>query len=567
MMRLKLSYAAIVAGSLIALPVFIGSALAADSPKKAATPTASLPQEDRPQPLVPKRSRSEADEDRIQAAALLATARTMEQRQDPVAALRLYERAYRLDSNAVAALEEIVPLAFGLNRRDESLRYAVKLADEDTSDPELPRRIGIFMAENGNVKSAIKLLTRAERIMESTDKPVADRLALATELARLELVDEQYADAAALLDKVAAAMARPKDFGLDEVARHSLAGDGGTTYELMGDVYLEVDRTKEAAEAFRKFNDLAPKPASFALNMARVEWKAKRPADALPKLQTYFNSRPTDLNLSVIELLSNVLKDLKQSDQLIPRLQKLHAAMPDSVAITFALAEQYVKADKPADAKSLYEAIVNKKPTAEAYQALVKIDRRTGDKVALLKVLGDVAEKTESLDALADEGKSLSADAKLVDSLLDLAEKEHSAAKPNDFGPLLAAATLAADRKQYDRAGKLYDLAIKARPKQSSDLLLTWGLTLLAGNKNDEAVKVLQRGIDAGGLPADQPPAFDYYLSEALEMTGKTDQALTQATAMVKKKSAASDVRFLCALLGFCITPSATTRLTRPTRI
>lgn len=536
MMLNKLSVAVLIATSIVAaIP-------AAASPKPSAP---SLPQEDRPQLLVPKHPRTEADEDRIQAAALLATARTMEQRQEPAAALRLYQRAYRIDPNAVAALEEIVPLAFSLNRRDESLRYAVKLAQESTSDPELPRRIGMFMAENGNIKMAVKLLARAAKIMDSTDKPAADRLAVDTELARLDFLDGQFADAAALLDKVAAAMAHPKDYGLDEVARQTLAGDGGATYELMANVYLEVDRTKEAAEAFRKFNDMAPKSTILSLNLARVDQKSKHPAEALAKLQTYFDSHPSDLGLGELAFLSEVLKDLKQSDQLVPRLQKLHAAMPNNPAISFDLAERYVKAGKPAEAKPLYASIVKAKPTAEAYQALVKIDRQSGDMPALLQVLGDVAEKTESLDALGDEGKSLAADAKMVDSLLDLAEKNHSAAKPADFGPLLAAASLAADRKEFDRAGKLYDLAIKANPKQKSDLLLTWGLTLLAADKNGQAVKVLQRGLDEGGLPADQPPAFDYYLSEALEMTGKTDQALKLATAMAGKKSAASDVRFL----------------------
>ncbi|HEX4000110.1 MAG TPA: tetratricopeptide repeat protein [Pirellulales bacterium] len=549
-MRYKLSFVVVgcLAASAVVPLVFLvhGSTAKADPPKQSgrAADTTSLPQEDRPQPFTPKHPRTDADENRVQAAALLATARTMEQRQEPVAALRLYQRAYRLDHNAVAALEEIVPLAFSLNRREESLRYAVKLAEQETSDPDLPRRIGMYLAENGSWKPAIKLLERSVKTMDSSGKPAADRLPVEAELARLDFLAEKFSDAAALFDKVASALAKPKAFGLDEAAVRSLVGEGGLTYELMGDAYLEVGRPDDAAKAFHKLNDLAPNPASLALNLARVDLKAKHPATALDKLQTYFDSHPADLNLAALELLSDVLTELKQSDQFIPRLEKLHKAMPDSIAVAFDLAEQYRKAGKLAEAAPLYEAILTKKPTAEAYRALAAIDRGKDRKEALLKLLGEVAEKTDSLEVLGDEGKSLAADNKLVDSLLDLAEKKHSDAKPANFGPLLAAATLAADRKQFERAGKFYDLAIKADPKHKAELLLAWGLTLVAADKNAEAVKVLQRGVDEKVLSADKPPAFEYYLAGALEMSGKTDAALAVARKMMEKKSG-QDLRFL----------------------
>ena len=532
--------------TLVICVAFSQSIAYAASPKEPAASDAApaQPPEDRPQPFVPKHPRTEAEENRIQAEALLATARTMEQRQDSAAALRLYERALRLDPQALAALEEIVPLAFSLNHRDESLRYAVKLAEQDTADPDLPRRIGMYLAESGDWKPAIKLLERSVKIMESSGKPAAERLPVEAELARLDFLAQKYADAAALLDKVSAALAKPKEFGLDETARRALIGEGGLNYELMGDAYLEVGRPADAAKAFQSLNDLAPKPSNLALNMARVEFKSKHPAEALAKLQAYFDAHPADLNLAALELLADVLKDLKQSDQLIPRLQKLHEAMPDSIAVTFDLAEQFRKADKLADARPLYESMLKKKPTAEAYRALVGIYRHNDQKEPLLTLLGEVAEKTDSLEVLGEDGKSLAADDKLVAALLELARSKHSAAKPADFGPLLAAATLAADRKQYDDAGKFYDLAIKAGPKHKAELLLAWGLTLVAADKNEEAVKVLQRGVDEAALPADQPPAFQYYLAGALEMTGKTDAALALAQKMAEGKNV-TDVRFL----------------------
>ena len=231
-------------------------------------------------------------------------------------------------------------MAYSLNRRDESLRYAVKLAEKDASDPDLPRRIGMYMAENGNLKTAIELLERSVDIMRTAKKPPADTLPIEAELARLDFLAQRYSESAALMDKISPALAKPKDAGLDSQARQAIIGQAGITYEIMGDVYLEVGRPTDAAKAFRALNDLAPKPAVLALNMARVDFKSKQSAEALVELQKYFDSHPADLNLGALDLLSRMLKDLKQSDQLTPRLKKLHSAMPGSIAVTFDLAEQ-----------------------------------------------------------------------------------------------------------------------------------------------------------------------------------------------------------------------------------
>jgi tetratricopeptide (TPR) repeat protein len=126
-----------------------------------ARPTSAVPSdpfEDRPEPLVVKHPRSEEEQDRLDAAALFAAGRTLEQRDESAAALREYERAMRLDPQATPILRELVPLAYSLNRRGEALRYAVKLAEQDDSDPTLMRRIGLYVAEEGDWKRGAALL-------------------------------------------------------------------------------------------------------------------------------------------------------------------------------------------------------------------------------------------------------------------------------------------------------------------------------------------------------------------------------------------------------------------------
>src|SRR5439155_19646239 len=97
------------------------------------------------------------------------------------------------------------------------------------------------------------------------------------------------------------------------------------------------------------------------------------------------------------------------------------------------------------------------------------------------------------------------------------------------------AAALAAERKQFDAAEEFYELALKANPKDKAELLLSWGLSLFLAEKHAAAAKVFRRGIEEGKLPDDKP-AFEFYLAGALEMDGKTDEALAVINKMLDGK-------------------------------
>src|SRR5262249_31586961 len=95
-------------------------------------------------PLVPLHERSGRDGDRVRALGLFAAGRVAEQKQDYRQALRDYQRALRLDPEAVPALREIVPLAFNLDRQAEAVRYALIMAEREPSDPVLLRRLAVY---------------------------------------------------------------------------------------------------------------------------------------------------------------------------------------------------------------------------------------------------------------------------------------------------------------------------------------------------------------------------------------------------------------------------------------
>lgn len=92
----------------------------------------------------------------------------------------------------------------------------------------------------------------------------------------------------------------------------------------------------------------------------------------------------------------------------------------------------------------------------------------------------------------------------------------------------MAVGLFATEAGDYDAAAVFFDRAIALNPAQGAEIILTWGLGLLAKEQNVRAVAVFRRGIDSKVLP-DDSPVLPFYLAGALEMTGKTDEAIASA--------------------------------------
>jgi tetratricopeptide (TPR) repeat protein len=161
---------------------------------------------------------------------------------------------------------------------------------------------------------------------------------------------------------------------------------------------------------------------------------------------------------------------------------------------------------------------------------------QTGRTEALLDVLAQALAKTASLEALGAEGKAVLADVPLVARLVETARNLHRADPTKfDYDRRLGAAILAMDAQQYEAAGEFFDLAIQAKPDRAAELLLTWGLGLLMDEKYAPAARVFQRAIDQNVKGKDEA-VFHFYLASALEMDGRTDEAIAAARRAAEMK-------------------------------
>jgi len=524
---------------LVSIPVLLGTVFLYRG-ISAAHALGPVELDDPPARLAADRTPTEAEQDRLEAVSLFAGGRMLEQRQDLPGALRRYQRAFRADPTAEPVLREIIPLAFSLNREEEAVRYATKLAELDASDPMLLRRLGVVLTEQEEYQKALALYEKVRELEKDKTKSSA-QVTLQLEMGRLYVLTEKYDKAAALFKLVSQALDAPKEYGLNAVLLKTLSGDKGEVHELMAAAFLEVGETEEAAKSFQRLEKFNSNKAVAAYHQARLAAKAGRHDEALSKLQEYFDARETSKGAGPYELLAKVLQETKQSDQLVGRLEKLLAEQEGNLPLNFALAEEYFKKDQFDKAEPRYKVVLAKQPAAQIYRRLLEIYRRTTQAEELLRLLGEVAEKSGSLEIVAEELKSVVEDEKLVTSLLAVARETFAEAKAENHNALRAAGLLALEAKNYDAAKEFLELALQAKPADKAPVLLVWGLELFVAEKFADAAKVFQRGIDEKALP-ESNPAFYFYLAGALSMEGKIEEALAAARTAVEKKP--DDPRF-----------------------
>jgi tetratricopeptide (TPR) repeat protein len=504
----------------------------ADEPQPAAAGQ-SVQLDDPVEPFTPARPRSGRDADRVQALALFAAGRVAEQKQDFPRALRYYERAYRFDPQAVSALREIVPLAFSLDRQAEAVRYALIMAEHDPTDSVLLRRLAIHLTEEGDTDRALKLYEKALAVhQQAKDKPSASLVLLSMEMGRLYFVSKQYDRAASHFREVCKAIDDPKEHGLDPTMLKALLAKGELTYQLFAEAFLEAGQNDEALAAFERANRVKADEPQYAYNLSRVLARQKLPAEALAKLETYFPKHSAAQGTGPYELLSELLDQLGQRDQLPARLEALRVDDPDNMPLAYFLAQQYRRSDQLDKAEPIYRVLLKHnqaRPPVEAFQGLVEIYRQKKDATNLLSTLGEAVGRSGTLDALGDSGKALLADAELTRAVVALARAQ-LAADPDkvSYGTRLAGGLLAIELTDFAAADALFNAALKAEHAQAADALLTWGLELFMANQYAEAVKVFQRGLDEKVLPDDNPALY-FYLAGALEMSGHTDEAIAAA--------------------------------------
>jgi len=483
------------------------------------------------EPLAPRAPRTEEELDEVDAMALFAAARMAEDQDQLDEALRLYERAYRRNPEAIAPLKQIVPLAmFRLGRGAEGLRYAIKLADRDDSDMNLLRTLSALLVEQGSDDAAAaRLLEKGAALAAKSEEPGAQYLYLAR-LARVYHRQGENVKAAEALAKVEDALAARAEHKLTDEQVEELLNEPERGDEKFGEIYLAAGQYDRARAAFERAFAADEDEASAASYAAQIAHRTGDDAEALRQLDRYFAAANVEPQLEPYKLLAEIYQAQNRSAELLPKLETLHTDSPDNAALASFLVDQYFAASAWDKAEAVlmvmpagYEHIANR--------GLVEVYRRTKRYPELFTLLSKTAASDAGLESLANRGAEVAADAEALDALIALGrERAKSTENPLNYGEAFSIAMLTLEAKRLDVANEFFELAVPLSEERQRQTIMAWGLGLLMAEDYAGAAKALQRGVESP-LLADDRPLFNYFLAGPLEMLGRTDEALAAAEA------------------------------------
>ena len=471
----------------------------ADEPKPPAKPGFQQQEFDDPAlPLRPRKSLSAAEQIRNDAVAWFMAGRLLETRNEPRQALSAYRKALALDPKAIEVYRQLVPLEFQLNEIEAAVQSATKAVELDPSEYELWQMLAAQAAISGKLPDAIHHLEQAiksPRIKSDT----AEYVALNKSLGMLYAATGQQDKAADSFEVVFNALVEPEKFGLDSRARTRMLADPQTSYERIGQVFLDAKRVKLAEQAF----DMAAKSGrvgagNLSYNRARVLLLSDKPDEALTELQKYLDAQRTTKGRDAYQLLADILEKMKRSDELIARLEGLAAKDEHNLQLQFFLADRLAAANELDKARQIYEAALPRGADAAGYVGLARVLRKMKKPAELLDLFHRALNKLspEGLALLEGELKAISEDGESVDALL-AAGREQAKADPSQltFEKAYVLADLAKTVDRVDDAVEFYKAALKLRRDQNIKIYTDLGNLLLRSHRYTQAVELFKEGL------------------------------------------------------------------------
>lgn len=490
-----------------------------------------------PEVLEPAKARSEAEEDRLTAAAHFAQAKLLQRKGKLTQALRHLQRSWRYDESADFLLTDIVALAFDARQNEMATRYAILAAERNPRDPLLARRLAIYLTEKRDFKRAARMYELSLIKDSHLANGMPTDLGAATvysELGRLYFLNEEYGKAAGTFSIVRKGIEHP-DSPLDAEAKKSVLGDAAVTYALWGESFLEAGKYDDALAMFRKAEEAKSEPPLFAFRTARIEFARKKWAEALMQLDAYFAAKTDMSGIAPYELLGKILVQQAASpalgqEQFITKLRELHKEQSDNRPLAFALADALWAVGKHDEAIPLLTQTLRRQPESERYAKLIEHHWKQKEYRELLAAAGELAGLSGSLDTIEDLVDQMKKDEGLIKGCITLARDRAISEQKSGHGPILAAAVLARKAGEIQAAGELFEAALALNPPNQLELRTQWAIGLYLDEHAAPAAEMFRQVLEQKPRNA---AAIRYYRAGALSLAGQTDEALKEiATAI-----------------------------------
>lgn len=464
------------------------------------------------------------------------------ERQEDKSALNAFMKAIEKNPKAVEAYQGAIPYLLKERRKEEARDLALRAATNSEQGFDLLQTMAAVLTRDDDVSSATDLLEAGLKLpILKTGSPRA--LLLHRDLGLYHRLNEAFKDAADHYQVVFDALTSGQ---LNEADWKRVIRDPGATYDEFGDTFLKAERPELALKAYEeatKYRDA--KPGLNSYNLATVFRQTGQPEKALDELEHYFDAQLQTRGRIAYQLLKDLLHELKRDDELLTRLEKLHKDDPHNDGLTYFLADQYVLNDRLDDAEAIYKGDRKEITDPRAIVGMLSIARLRKDPELLLKYLSKAfqtvprADDAGVLANLADDVRDLAQhfeneltalkeNAEVLGGLLDHAREQSTGNEAKlEFVQAYFLGKLALEADRTDDAIDFYKLAISMRNDPPGLLYTELSGHLIDKKKYPEAIVLLTEAVNhpATSLQRDRW-RFQFFLSYALEYSGKTEEAL-----------------------------------------
>ncbi len=515
--------------------------------------------EDPPKVLKSDETLTEAQNDHVEAVTLYAHGRVLLQRGLPLEgaeqeaafapALRRFQRAWWFEHDLVSILEDIVPLAFRLDRKLDATRYLILAAEQQDVPVELLEQIAAQVADLEDFDP--DQAARAWKLFQKVKQLRGDAVRAVTlfEIGRLSLTIGKFEEAAEAFAAVQQAVENNSDTQIAAALRDQLLKRPDATYALFGESYLRAGKLDVAEAAFRTADKAKPNAATLGFRLALVENERGHRDAALKHLDAYFHSKTTSAGLAPYVLLAELLDDPRDagpgddndaqpddagtrpqpSEALLHRLRQLAQADPNNPLLGYFLADRLRLAGKLDEAESLYRKLLEQEPAADGHQGLIDIYLQQQRYEPLLRQVGEVVWKTGSLDPLDANVDSIAEDPAILGELTKLtramlADPEN----PPPRGVVLALALLQGRAQNADLAQEFLNAGLKQPGPAAGQAAINIAFQMFQMNKPEPAARAFQRVLDDKLLP-EQTAEVSFYLAGAWTLAKDYEKALEAA--------------------------------------
>jgi tetratricopeptide (TPR) repeat protein len=521
----------------------------------------NIAEDNPPGRFVPRQAETRQELNRLEAVRLYARGQMHERDNQLIEALRVYERAARLDPDGAPVFRALVPLYLALDRADDALAASRHTLELDPNDYDTWQLLAQQFRAQNRGREAADALAKAVACPGMKEHP--DRVAqlcydqgvLHEGLQDYKRAEESLRQAARILDNSQHVQDHSR------LTREEIDLQAAETFERLGRVCLKARRHEQAVAAFRRAQEKDPaRAAQLAYNLAEVYLAQGNRADALLCLDSYLETQPQ--GTEAYEAKVKVLRDLGRADEIVPVLQGYIDRDRHNVALRLLLAREYHQASKPDQAEAVYDKLIEESPTAEVYRGLFDLYRKQDkgmEKVlarlntSLKRAVPEKVDGERPAGGAAEAAKAramllvLRDDPELVKRLLPVVGERLLMKDSLTHQTRYFFATLAARARQLDAAERLYRSCLaesERRPRRDQEPQVYSGLlrVLWQAHKYGAIVEVCQHGL--ANAQATSRVLFHADQARALAHLGKKEAAVEQANAAVDV--AREDDRLFC---------------------